>query len=112
MLAILLTALVIVAASVAAGWLLLTLLGESRPAPLAGAVGFAALTIACPLLIRLPGRATTAAIIVLVVLVAAAVRLRDRIDVSERPGGVAATYRDRRGSCARWSQRGPWPSPR
>ena len=91
MLALLLTALVIVAASVATGWLLLALLGESRPTPLAGAVGFAALTIACPLLIRLPGRATTAAIVVLVVLVAAAVRLRARIDLSERPRGVAAT---------------------
>jgi hypothetical protein len=76
--AILITALLIFAASLAAGWVLLALLGESRPTPLAGAVGFAALTVACPLLTRLPGRATTTAILLLAALVAGAIAVRRR----------------------------------
>jgi hypothetical protein len=76
--AILITAVLIVAASLAAGWVLLALLGESRPTLLAGAVGFAALTVACPLLIRLPGRATTTAILLLAALVAGAIAVRRR----------------------------------
>jgi hypothetical protein len=75
---ILVTALLIVAASLAAGSVLLALLGEARPTPLAGAVGFAALAVACPLLIRLPGRATTTAILVFAALVAGALVLRRR----------------------------------
>ena len=37
---------------------------------LSGAVGFAALVIACPLLIRLPGRATTVAVLLAIALIA------------------------------------------
>ena len=86
--AILITALLIVAASLAAGWVLLALLGESRPTPLAGAMGFAALTVACPLLIRLPGRATTTAILLLAALVAGAIAVRRRpVRAQERARG-------------------------
>jgi hypothetical protein len=83
--AILITALLIVAASLAAGWVLLALLGESRPTPLAGALGFAALTVVCPLLIRLPGRATTTAVLLLIGLVAGAVALRRRPVRAQEP---------------------------
>ena len=56
MLAILATALVILAASFIAGRAFLYALGRQRPTWLAGAVGFAILVTVCPLLIRLPGR--------------------------------------------------------
>ena len=66
--AVLGTALLIVVASFIAGRALLFALGRSRPTWLSGAVGFGVLVIAAPLLIRLPGRATTAAIILLILL--------------------------------------------
>jgi hypothetical protein len=76
MIAVYATALLILVASLLLGRALLSLLGERRPTWLAGAVGFATLVIACPLLVRLPGRATTAAIIVALLLIAAAIVIR------------------------------------
>jgi hypothetical protein len=75
MIAVYATALLILGASLAIGWALLSLLGERRPTVLSGAVGFAALVVVCPLLVRLPGRATTAAILLGLCLLAAAVYL-------------------------------------
>ena len=61
---------------------------------LSGATGFATLVIAAPLLLRLPGRATTAAIVlVLLVIASAAVALRDLRRAGDAhlwPLGVAA----------------------
>ena len=65
-------ALIVCAASLLAGRAILALLGRRRPAWLSGATGFAALVVAAPLLIRLPGRATTAAIVLGLALIAAA----------------------------------------
>jgi hypothetical protein len=72
MLAIYATAILITFASLVAGMALMKLLGRERPTWLAAATGFAALTIAATILIRLPGRATTAAILLALALVAAA----------------------------------------
>src|SRR5206468_3504559 len=72
MLAIYGTAILIVAASLVAGMALLRLLGRERPTWLSGAVGFAALTVAAPILLRLPGRAATAAILLFLLLAAGA----------------------------------------
>src|SRR5439155_12627261 len=72
MLAIYATAILIVAASLVAGTALLRLLGRERPTCLSGAVGFAALTVAAPILLRLPGRATTATIVLFLLLAAGA----------------------------------------
>ncbi len=63
-------ALLILAASLVLGRALLAALGE-RPIWLAGAVGFALLVVLAPLLIRLPGRATTAAILLGLLLIGA-----------------------------------------
>ena len=93
MIAVYATALLILGASLLLGRALLVLLGERRPNWLAGAVGFATLIIACPLLVRLPGRATTAAIILAVVLVAAALIVRRsgwvRVEGGASPVGAA-----------------------
>ena len=72
MVAILATALLVVVASLVAGMALLRVLGRRESTPVAAAVGFAALTVACPILIRLPGRAATTAVLVGLGLVAAA----------------------------------------
>ena len=71
----------------------------SRPAP---AFGLAALLVVAGLTIRLPGHATTAAIALLLLTVAAAVYLRDRSAgvgsaPGERPaiGSMARPYFDR-----------------
>src|SRR5215218_835216 len=61
----------ILLASLVLGSALLHLLGHATPTWLSGAVGFAALTVICPLLIRLPGRAATLSV-VLTLLIAAA----------------------------------------
>ena len=61
----------ILLASLVLGSALLHLLGRAAPTWLSGAVGFAALTVACPLLIRLPGRATTLAILLALLILAA-----------------------------------------
>ena len=70
--------LLIVAASLAIGRAILVALGGPRPAWLSGATGFAALVIVAPLLLHLPGRATTALVVVALVTVAAAwIAIRD-----------------------------------
>src|SRR6266511_2270440 len=61
----------ILLASLVLGSALLHLLGRAAPTWLSGAVGFAALTVACPLLIRLPGRASTLAILLALLILAA-----------------------------------------
>jgi hypothetical protein len=73
------TALLILVASLVFGRALLALGGERRPTWLAGAVGFAALVVACPLLVRLPGRATTATIILALALIPAALVIRRQV---------------------------------
>ena len=76
MLGVYASAVAILLASLVFGTALLRLLGRSAQTPLSGAVGFAALVIACPLLIRLPGRATTLAILLAIALIATLVYLR------------------------------------
>src|SRR5919199_174441 len=71
-------ALLIVAASFIAGRALLLAFGRVHPTWLAGAVGFAALVVLAPLLIRLPGRAVTAAIVVGVLLLVSLALMRMR----------------------------------
>src|SRR5436190_3449736 len=61
----------IMLASLLVGAALLRLLGRTAPTWLSGAVGFAALTVACPLLIRLPGRATLVAVLLAVATIVA-----------------------------------------
>ena len=58
------TALLFLILSLIWGRALLHLLGQRRPTWVSGAVGFAALIVVAPLLIRLPGRATTAAVVI------------------------------------------------
>ena len=76
MLAPLAIALLLVVLCLAAGRLVLHLLGATRPTWLAGAVGFAALTVAAALLIRLPGRGATAAVVLVLALAAGLVATR------------------------------------
>jgi hypothetical protein len=76
MLGVYASAVAILLASLVFGAALLRPLGRNTYTPLAGAVGFAALVIACPLLIRLPGRATTLAILLALALLAALGYLR------------------------------------
>jgi hypothetical protein len=61
----------ILVASLVLGRALLHIVGLSVHTWLGGAVGFAALTIACPLLIRLPGRGTTVSVLLALITVAA-----------------------------------------
>jgi hypothetical protein len=74
--AVLGTALLIVVASFVAGRALLYAFGRRRPTWLSGAVGLAALVVIAPLLIRLPGRAITAAVVLGVVLVGSLLAMR------------------------------------
>ena len=69
MLGVYASAAAILLASLVLGRALLHLLGRTDATWLAGAVGFAALTVAAPLLIRLPGRAATVAVLAGVALV-------------------------------------------
>ncbi len=64
MLSVYASAAAILLASLVVGRALLHLLGRTEATWLAGAVGFAALIVAAPLLIRLPGRAATVAVLV------------------------------------------------
>ena len=73
MLSIYACTLMICAASLVAGRAILALLGARRPAWISGATGFAALVVVSPFLLRLPGRATTAAVILALALLAASV---------------------------------------
>ena len=70
------SAIVVLAASVIAGRALLRAFGRDRPTWLQGGIGFALLVVLAPLLIRLPGRATTATIIVALLLLAALAVMR------------------------------------
>src|SRR4051812_34569660 len=70
MLGVYASAAAILLASLVLGRALLHLLGRTDATWLAGAVGFAALTVAAPLLIRLPGRAATVAVLAAVALLA------------------------------------------
>ncbi len=76
MLGTLLVALLLILASVVIGRTLMLALGWKRPEWVAGAVGFAALVVVAPFLVRLPGRGMTAAVILAVVTVACAVVTR------------------------------------
>lgn len=78
MLAILASAIAIIAASFIAGRAFLFALGRTRPTWLSGAIGFAVLVIACPILIHLPGRATTATIVVVLSLLLSLAWMRRR----------------------------------
>jgi hypothetical protein len=75
MLGVYASAAAILLASLVLGRALLHLLGRTEATWLAGAVGFAALTVAAPLLIRLPGRAATVAVLVGVAVLASLYRL-------------------------------------
>jgi hypothetical protein len=93
MLAIYASTALITAASLLIGHAILGLLGWQRPAWLSGATGFGVLVVLSPFLVRLPGRATTAAILLgLLVIASAAIVLRDRrpAEVAEWPAGLAA----------------------
>ena len=68
MLSVYASAAAILLASLVVGRALLHVLGRTQATWLAGAVGFAALIVAAPLLIRLPGRAATVAVLVGVAL--------------------------------------------
>ena len=88
MIAAVLLAVLFTALCLAAGRVILALLG-SPPSWLAGAIGFAALTIAAGLLVRLPGRAVTAAVVIGVALIAGLVATRGMKPPapSQRPAG-------------------------
>jgi hypothetical protein len=93
MLAIYASTALIAGASLLIGHAILGLLGWQRPAWLSGATGFAVLVVLSPFLVRLPGRATTAAIVLgLLVAASAAVVWRDRRlgEAPEWPAGAAA----------------------
>ena len=88
MLAIYASTALIAAASLVIGRAILAVCGWPRPAWLSGATGFAVLVIVSPFLVRLPGRATTAAIVLgALVLAGAFVVVRDRRR-SPAPAGV------------------------
>lgn len=85
MLAIYASTFLVCAASVAVGRAILGLLGRRHPASLSGATGFATLVVVSPVLLALPGRATTAAVVLgLVVIAAAGIAVRD----SRRPEDI------------------------
>lgn len=86
MLEIYAAAALILAASLLLGGAILELLDWPRPAWLAGATGLAALVVIAPFAVRLPGRALTAAILVGLLCLAAAVSLLR----SRRPRGESA----------------------
>src|SRR5919198_6043698 len=71
-------------ASLVLGRALLHLLGRTTPTWLSGAVGFAALTVASPLLIRLPRRAVTLSVLIGIALIAALVYLWEGAPVPGR----------------------------
>jgi hypothetical protein len=88
MLAIYASTALIAAASLIIGRAILAVCGRPRPVWLSGATGFAVLVIVSPFLVRLPGRATTAAIVLgALVLAGAFVVVRDQRR-SSAPAGV------------------------
>ena len=76
MIGIVLTALLIVLASVVTGRTVMLLFGWHRPEWMAGAVGLALLVCLAPFLVRLPGRGLTAAILLGLLVVASAMVTR------------------------------------
>jgi len=72
LIAILAATAAILLASLALGAAILRLLGWPRPRWLAGAMGFAALVVLAAFLVRLPGRATTAALLLCLLAIAGA----------------------------------------
>jgi len=85
MIGILVSALLIVLASVVVGRTLMLVVGWRRPEWLAGAVGLAVLVVLAPFLVRLPGRGLTAAILLALLTIACAIVTRRA--VPRRGGG-------------------------
>ncbi len=85
MIGILVSALLMVVASVVIGRTAMLLAGWRRPEWLAGAVGLAVLVVLAPFLVRLPGRGLTAAILLALLTIACAVVTRRA--VPRRRGG-------------------------
>ena len=86
MLGILVSALLIVLASVVVGRTVMLVVGWRRPEWLAGAVGLAVLVVLAPFLVRLPGRGLTAAILLALLTIACAVVTRRAVpESSARP---------------------------
>ena len=75
MFAIFASALLILLASLVLGRAILAVLRWPSPAWLSGGVGFAALVVVAPFLVRLPGRGVTAAVLLAVALVVAAIAI-------------------------------------
>src|SRR3954452_24991591 len=97
MLGVYASAAAILVASLVLGRALLHLVGLSVHTWLGGVVGFAVLTIACPLLIRLPGRGVTVAVLLALVTIGGMLYLwwedrggpllARRVPTSEPPAG-------------------------
>ena len=96
MLGVYASAAAILLASLVLGRALLRLLGRTTPTWLSGAVGFAALTVASPLLIRLPGRAATLSVLLAITLIAALVYLWEGAPVPQRGMRLVRRLRRRR----------------
>jgi hypothetical protein len=92
MLAAPLLAILIVVLSMLAGSLLLHALGAARPIWAEGALGLAALTVVAGLAVRLPGRAVTAAVVILALLAAGSFAARKGF--GPRSGEEAAGSRE------------------
>ena len=86
MLSIYACTLLICGSSVIYGRAILILLGARRPPWMSAVTGFAALVVVAPLLLRLPGRATTAAIVLALLLIAAAVPVIRELRRDGSPG--------------------------
>jgi hypothetical protein len=76
MIGTLVAAVLVVVCAVVIGRTLMLALGWKRPEWVAGAVGFAALVVVAPFLVRLPGRGLTAAVILGMITIACAVVTR------------------------------------
>jgi hypothetical protein len=98
MLGIVVTALLIVVASVVIGRAAMLLAGWRRPEWLAGAVGFAVLVVLAPFLVRLPGRGLTAAIVLALLTIACAVVTRRAVPDREPTDREPDTRRYRTGT--------------
>src|SRR5882724_11520541 len=111
MLAVYASAAAILLASLVLGSALLHLLGRTTPTWLAGAVGFAVLTVASPLLIRLPGRAGTLAVLIGLATIAALYYLWRGVPVPARRTS-AGWIRGRRDARMQSVRRGGTGTPR
>ena len=88
MLGILVSAALIVLASVVIGRTTMLLAGWRRPEWLAGAVGLAVLVVLAPFLVRLPGRGLTAAILLALLTIACAIETRRAVPQRGEGGGA------------------------